>query len=84
MKKNGLIFSKRSKHILSFFCLLPNRALFKNVNGVNISLVLTRLVSVLKFFFHQCVISSTCSQSTYNGSVIKQSPQSKTGYKYMI
>ena len=37
--------------------------------------------------FHQCVISYTCSQSYSDGSVLrtlKQSHQSKTGYKYMI
>ena len=44
----------------------------------------SRLVPVPKTFFHQCVISFTCSQSYSDGSVLKQSHQSKTGYKYMI
>ena len=43
-----------------------------------------RLAPVLKTIFHQCVISYTCSQSYSDGSVLKQSHQSKTGYKYMI
>ena len=42
-----------------------------------------RLAPVLKTIFHQCVIY-TCSQSYSDGSVLKQSHQSKTGYKYMI
>ena len=48
------------------------------------NIVLTRLAPVLKTIFHQCVISYTCSQSYSDGSVLKQSHQSKTGYKYMI
>ena len=43
-----------------------------------------RLAPVLKTIFHQCVMSCTCSQSYSDGSVLKQSHQSKTGYKYMI
>ena len=43
-----------------------------------------RLAPVLKTIFHQCVISYTCSQSYSDGSVLKQSHQSKTGYKYMM
>ena len=43
-----------------------------------------RLAPVLKTSFHQCVISYTCSQSNSDDSVLKQSHQSKTGYKYMI
>ena len=43
-----------------------------------------RLAPVLKTIFHQCVILYTCSQSYSDGSVLKQSHQSKTGYKYMI
>ena len=42
--------------------------------------LLGRLAPVLKTIFHQY----TCSQSYYDGSVLKQSHQSKTGYKYMI
>ena len=38
-----------------------------------------RLAPVLKTIFHQCVISYTCSQSYSDGSVLKQSHQSKTG-----
>ena len=45
---------------------------------------LLRLASVLKTILHQCVISYTCSQSYSDGSVLKQSHQSKTGYKYML
>ena len=44
----------------------------------------SRLALVLKTVFHQCVISYTCSQSNSDGSVLKQSHQSKTSYKYMI
>ena len=44
----------------------------------------SRLAPVLKTSFHQCVISYTCSQSNSDGSVLKQSRQSQTGYKYMI
>ena len=43
-----------------------------------------RLVPVLKTIFHQGVIAYTCSQSYTDGSVLKQSHQSKNGYKYMI
>ena len=46
-----------------------------------------RLAPVLKTIFHQCVISYSCSQSYSDGSVLrslKQSHQSKTGYKNMI
>ena len=56
-----------------------------------------RLAPVLKTIFHQCVMLYTFSQSYSDGSVLrtdststlptnflKQSHQSKTGYKYMI
>ena len=45
---------------------------------------LHRLAPVLKTIVHQFVISYTCRQSNFDGSVLKQSHQSKTGYKYMI
>ena len=35
-----------------------------------ISMELSRLAQVLKTFFHQCVISYTCSQSNSDGSVL--------------
>ena len=47
-------------------------------------IIIPRLAPVLKTIFHQCVISYTCSQPYSDGSVLKQSHQSKTGYKYMI
>ena len=43
-----------------------------------------RLAPVLKIIFLQNVISYTCSFSYSDGSVLKQSHQSKTSYKYMI
>ena len=43
-----------------------------------------RLAPVLQTIFHQCVTLYTCSQSYSDGSVLKQSHQSKTGYKYII
>ena len=45
---------------------------------------ITRLTPVLKTIFHKCAISYTCSYSYSDGSVLKQSHQSKTSYKYMI
>ena len=50
---------------------------------INLS-VIPRLAPVLKTIFHQCVIPYNYSQSYSDGSVLKQSHQSKTGYKYMI
>ena len=46
--------------------------------------VLFRLAPVLKTIFHQCAISYTCGYSYSDGSVLKQSHQSKTSYKYSI
>ena len=43
-----------------------------------------RLAPVLKTIFPECVISYTCSYSYSDGSVLKQSHQSKISYKYMI
>ena len=43
-----------------------------------------RLAPALKTIFHQCAISYTCSQSYSDGSVLKQSHQSKTSYEYML
>ena len=37
--------------------------------------LIDRLAPVLKTYFHQCVISYTCSQSNSDGSVLKQSHQ---------
>ena len=34
----------------------------------------SRLASVLKLIFHQCVKSYTCSQSSSDGSVLKTEP----------
>ena len=59
--------------------------LFQDLSTLHLLLSLTgRLAPVLKTIFHQCVILYTCSQSYSDGSVLKQSHQSKTGYKYMI
>ena len=43
-----------------------------------------RLAPALKTIFHQCVILYTCRHSYSDGSVLKQSHQTKTGYKYII
>ena len=62
------------------FRSLAELSMHKNI----ISITLSRLAQVFKTIFHQCVISYSCSQSNSDGSVLKQSHQSKTGYKYMV
>ena len=61
------------------------RDTYKNIiDSIEVYSSSSRLAPVLKTIYHQCVISYICSQSYSDGSVLKQSHQSKTGYKYMI
>ena len=57
---------------------------FWNVKLLKYCMSFYRLAPVLITIFHQYVISYTRGQSYSDGSVLEQSHQSKTGYKYMI
>ena len=69
---------------ISIYSVLTVRSMNEYRMFVQFHNVTNRLAPVLKTIFHQCVISYTCSQSYSDGPVLRQSHQSKAGYKYMM